>query len=93
MTLQRAVSLSLGLLLLSWLGLACSGPQWVHSDCRPAYDECVNQCAGTCDQGSATLGPAYGDNTIDNYNWDASCQNCTDACAAVANSCEERLED
>ena len=93
MTLQRAVSLSLGLLLLSWLGLACSGPQWVHSDCRPAYDECVNQCAGTCDQGSATLGPAYGDNTIDNYNWDASCQNCTDACAAVANSCEERLEE
>lgn len=89
----RATLSCVGLLVVSWQLFACSGPQWVHSECRPAYDECVNTCADTCDQGSATIGPAFGDTTIDNHTWDASCQNCTDQCAAVANACEERLED
>ena len=88
-----AVPFSIGLFLTACLVFACSGPQWVHSDCRPAYDECVNVCADACDQGSATIGPAYGDSTLDNYNWDATCQNCTAQCAAVANACEERLEE
>ena len=75
--------------ILVALTMSCSGPQYVHPDCRDSYDECVNMCAYQCDQGVDPLGPELDDTS---NTWGSGCQSCLDTCASVARACSDSRE-
>ncbi len=72
--------------------MSCSGPQWVHEDCREGYDECVNLCSYQCDQGVDPLGPTPDETSNANDTWGSGCQTCLDSCASVARACSDSRE-
>ncbi len=78
--------------ILVALSINCSGPQYVHPECRDGYDECVNLCAYQCDQGVDPLGPEVDEISNTNDTWGSGCQSCLDTCASIARACSDSRE-
>ena len=89
-------SVGLIALALTFLMLGCGGRSAVIPECRPDYDDCINNCADRCDQSSrvdptgnaGATGPGFHSESANT--WGGGCGVCVDQCRSVADSCKKR---